>query len=84
MNIAPMDLDEHASLRWNQTLVEALIGKRPSIKETSLRWSVTFGGNFLGPGAQERTRTSTVLPPLGPEPSASTNFATWADGSAAF
>src|SRR5690606_42116400 len=29
-------------------------------------------------GAQEKTRTSTVLPPLGPVPSASTNSATWA------
>jgi hypothetical protein len=29
-------------------------------------------------GAQEKTRTSTVLPPPGPEPGASTNFATWA------
>ena len=26
-------------------------------------------------GAEKRTRTSTVLPPLGPEPSASTNSA---------
>ncbi len=29
-------------------------------------------------GAQERTRTSTPLPALGPEPSASTKSATWA------
>ena len=29
-------------------------------------------------GAQEKTRTSTGLLPLGPEPSASTNSATWA------
>ncbi len=33
---------------------------------------------FLYPGAQERTRTSTKLPSLAPEASASTNSATWA------
>ena len=32
-------------------------------------------------GAEEGTRTPTVLPPLGPEPSASTNFATSARGA---
>ncbi len=39
---------------------------------------------LLSIGAQEKTRTSTVLPPLGPEPSASTNSATWASSIAAF
>ena len=33
---------------------------------------------FYEIGAQEKTRTSTMLPSLGPEPSASTNSATWA------
>ena len=37
-----------------------------------------MGGFFTSNGAQEKTRTSTVLLPLGPEPSASTNSATWA------
>ncbi len=36
-----------------------------------------FGGYFAD-GAQEKTRTSTPLRALGPEPSASTNSATWA------
>ena len=37
-----------------------------------------YDRGFAFLGAQERTRTSTVLPPPGPEPGASTNFATWA------
>ena len=40
-----------------------------------------FGLRWILTGAQEGTRTPTVSPPLGPEPSASTNSATWATGS---
>jgi hypothetical protein len=36
---------------------------------------------YLLDGAQEKTRTSTVLPPPAPEAGASTNFATWAQAS---
>lgn len=35
-------------------------------------------GGYFADGAQEKTRTSTPLRALGPEPSASTNSATWA------
>ncbi len=38
--------------------------------------------HLLSHGAQERTRTSTKLPPLAPEASASTNSATWATQAA--
>ncbi len=43
----------------------------------------TFVSALLSIGAQEKTRTSTPLRALGPEPSASTNSATWASRLAA-
>ena len=38
-------------------------------------------GPCLYDGAQEKTRTSTMLPSPAPEAGASTNFATWAQAS---
>ena len=37
--------------------------------------------SYLLDGAQEKTRTSTMLPSPAPEAGASTNFATWAQAS---
>src|SRR5205085_287127 len=52
-------------VRPGASRLQALIGS-PGVK---LRAALMFG-------AEEGTRTPTVLPPLGPEPSASTNSAT--------
>ena len=60
-------------------------GRRSVARRPKKRKGRSIAAAFLfKPGAQERTRTSTVLPPLGPEPSASTNFATWASFAACY
>ena len=57
--------------------------KQKSPHQGGLTYDIWISSDFVGYwiGAQEGTRTPTVSPPLGPEPSASTNSATWATGS---
>src|SRR5690606_14836210 len=60
----------------DQVLMVSKLAPKPACgKRAHMRKTPASGGS-LQPGARERTRTSTELPPLAPEASASTNSAT--------
>ncbi len=63
-------------LRWPCVVRKA---RRKKIEREMQKWKKPLiRDQRLLIGAQEKTRTSTPLRALGPEPSASTNSATWA------
>ena len=77
-NAVSQDCEERAcqqSLKQQVCLWQTCMSQQP---KTQKKNSATVKLRRFDLGAPERTRTSTVLPPLGPEPSASTNSATWA------
>lgn len=67
---------KHAFQSWTLTADSGVKRGAPHKKMPVRLHFLVFRG-FLN-GAQERTRTSTSLPILAPEASASTNSATWA------